>query len=341
MKIRNPKSEGPKEIRNPKAEGSKEVRNPKSEIASTARKVSPFGLRISFGFRPSDFGFRPRAAFTLLEMLTVIGIIGILAAIIGPTLSNFKPNITAAATQQLLTDINRARQLAISQHTTIYMVFVPPGFMQDQYYPRNTSLGGTNYWALGLPLLDKQFTGYNFVSLRNIGDQPGQHTVRYWSSWKTLPEGVFIPVQKFVSANAFGTFSIYTNVPGAVGKVLAYTTVSAFSNTFRIPFPSAQTPPTSAGRWASLPYIAFNYLGQLVVWLEPSGTTTLRAANEIIPLAKGSVLIPHNPATKASTPGALPTALEVPPGNSTTNSFNLVCIDRLTGRTYVQRQEVR
>jgi prepilin-type N-terminal cleavage/methylation domain-containing protein len=283
---------------------------------------------------------RRRRAFTLLEMLTVIGIIGILAAIIGPTLSNFKPNVTAAATQQLLTDIGRARQLAISQHTTIYMVFLPPGFMQDGAYPPNLSLGasgGTNYWAMGLPLLDKQLTGYNFVSLRNIGDQPGQHTVRYWSSWKTLPDGVFIPIQKFIPTNAFGTFGIYTNVPGAVGKVLLYTNVSVFSNTFSIPFPSAQTPPASNGRWTTLPYIAFNYLGQLV--LGPTGT--LRPANEIIPLAKGSVLYPHNPVTKANTPGGVPKALEVPPGNSTSNSFNLICIDRLTGRTYVQRQEVR
>ena len=357
MKIRNPKSDPSSAVaRLRRVEGPKEVRNPKSEIASAARKVSPLGLRISsrravaraqrVGFRPlaaltrersgSDFGFRPRAAFTLLEMLTVIGIIGILAAIIGPTLGNFKPNVTAAATQQLLTDINRARQLAISQHTTICMVFVPPGFMQDPAYPPNTGLGISN-WAMGLPLLDKQLTGYNFVSLRNIGDQPGQHTVRYWSSWKTLPDGVFIPVQKFIPNY---TFTIYANVPGVVSQVAPYTNVSAFSNTFSIPFPTAQTPPASGGRWASLPYIAFNYLGQLVL-LGPAGTTSLRPANEIIPLAKGSVLIPHNPATKASTPGGVAKALEVPPGNSTTNSFNLVCIDRLTGRTYVQRQEVR
>jgi hypothetical protein len=219
------------------------------------------------------------------------------------------------------------------------MVFLPPGFMQDPAYPANVSVGGTNYWAMGLPLLDKQMTGYNFVSLRSIGDQPGQHTVRYWSSWKTLPNGAFIPIQKFASP----TFNIYTNSAGAVGTLGLYATISAFSNTFSLPFPSAQTPAAGSGtlpRWATLPYIAFNYLGQLVQLVNAS-TESLRPADEVIPLAKGNVLYPHDPATKTNNPALLPTAIEVPLGNSTINSFNLICIDRLTGRTYVKRQEVR
>jgi prepilin-type N-terminal cleavage/methylation domain-containing protein len=287
-----------------------------------------------------------KRAFTLLEMLTVITIIGILAAIIGPSLGNFKPNVTAAATEQLLTDIGRARQLAISQHTTVYMVFLPPGFMQDPAYPPNASVGGTNYWAKGLTLLDKQMTGYNFVSLRNVGDQPGQHTCRYWSSWKSLPEGAFISSNKFALPLPNQFFGIYTNKPpGAAGSASNYTTVpwfSAFSNTFSLPFPTEQTPPLVAGtvrHWTTLPYIAFNYLGQLVQLV--NGSESLRPSGEIIPLAKGSVLYPHDPATKMNNPALLPSAREVPPGNSTISSFNLICIDRLTGHAYVKRQEVR
>jgi type II secretory pathway pseudopilin PulG len=272
-------------------------------------------------------------------MLTVIAIIGVLAALIGPSLGNFKPNVTAAAVQQLLTDVGQARQLAISQHTTVYMVFLPPGFAQDPACAGLRSIA-PQQWAQCLSLLDKQMTGYNFVSLRNVGDQPGQHTVRYWSSWKTLPQGTFIPVQKFAPPTY--TFEIYTNVPGAVAQVARYAAVSAFSNTVAIPFPTALAPGLSVGgsqRWTALPYIAFNYLGQLVERV--AGTEVLRPADEIIPLAKGSVLYPHNAATMTNNPALLPTALESPPGNSTTNSFNLICIDRLTGRTYVKRQEVK
>jgi prepilin-type N-terminal cleavage/methylation domain-containing protein len=287
--------------------------------------------------------------FTLLEMLTVIAIIGILAAIIGPSLGNFKPNVMAAATQQLLADIGRARQLAISQHTTVYMVFLPPGYMQDAACQGLRDMAPSEY-AKALNLLDKQMTGYNFVSLRSVGDQPGRHTAHYWSAWKSLPEGVFIPglatmadgtpvpVQKFAPPNR--TFTVYTNIPGVVGGVRPYMTVAAFSNTYSIPFPSEQTPPLGPGTWrmwTTLPYIAFNYMGQLV----NASSEHLRPADEFIPLAKGRVLYAHNAATKVNNPAVLPTALEVPPGNSTTNSFNLICIDRLTGRTYVRRQEVR
>src|SRR5262245_17427689 len=109
-------------------------------------------------------------AFTLLELLTVITIIGILAAIALPALKAMKPNIQAAGARQLLDDVSRARQLAISQRTTVYMIFCPSNYWSDPNFG-------------GLPkveqdktdrLTDKQLIGYTFVSLRGIGDQPGR-----------------------------------------------------------------------------------------------------------------------------------------------------------------------
>ena len=62
-------------------------------------------------------------------MLVVISILGILAALAVPALKNFgHADAMTAAAQQLLDDVARARQLAISQRTTVYMVFVPTNF---------------------------------------------------------------------------------------------------------------------------------------------------------------------------------------------------------------------
>src|ERR1700742_1178726 len=86
---------------------------------------------------------RFRKAFTLIELLTVIAIIGILAALLSPVLKNFsKPDVTVAATRQMLDAVGRARQLAISDRTTVFMVFVHSNFWAD---PLSTS---GNQWAL-------------------------------------------------------------------------------------------------------------------------------------------------------------------------------------------------
>ena len=228
--------------------------------ASHASRITDHASRPSPVTRHSSLVIRHAPhAFTLFELLTVIAIIGILAAITMPALHGLKPDPGATAAQQLRDDVSRARQLAISQRTTVYMVFVPTNFWNDPNFNPTTWTEDDRRKATNL--FDKQLIGYNFVSLRSLGDQPGRPTPRYLSSWKTLPDGAFIPLQKFMAPYPISTpvLKIYTN-----GNPNPAFQITGFLRTNNIPFPSENTPAAPSGKWVNLPYVAFNYLGQLV-----------------------------------------------------------------------------
>ena len=256
-----------------------------------------------------------RHAFTLIELLVVIAIIGIVAAISVPAFNNMrKSDAAAAATRQLQDDLARARQFAISRRTTVYMVFVPANYWND---PAFTALNGTftaedRFAATNL--MDKQLIGYNFVALRDVGEQPGRGRPRYLDEWRTLPEGTFVPTYKFSARN------FITPVQGYLIPGMSVTNI--------IPFPRADTISPS-GFYPWVPYIAFNHLGQLESGLDV----------EAIPLARGTVTLPLD-ANKKPYPG-LPVFAEKPPGNSTNSAYTLVMVDRLTGRAHVERQKIQ
>ena len=257
------------------------------------------------------------SAFTLLELLVVITILGILAALTVPALKNLgKSNVQVSASRQLLDDVGYARQLAISQHTTVYMIFVPGSFWT--YLPAaQQTLPAT------INLLDKQFTGYGFLTLRSVGDQPGQGVARYIGEWKYLPDGAFIATGKFYNP----AYSIYD-----YSAQVAYP-INPFNYSASFPFPTA-TNYTFAVQQPLLPYIAFNYLGQLTV-----DGTSLAQQDENIPLAQGTVGYVVD--AQKNLQLAPPNPVENPPGNSTNSMFTLVHIDRLTGRATLVHQKVQ
>jgi prepilin-type N-terminal cleavage/methylation domain-containing protein len=264
-------------------------------------------------------------AFTLIELLAVISIMALIAALVGPTVKQLRRGDTIqTATREMLDAVARARQLAISEHTTVYMVFVPTNFWLDPAY-QGLTLADRN---AANNLLDKQLTGYNFVSLRSVGDQPGQGVPRYLSPWQTLPDGTFIAIDKFSIPR-----NTYYTVGGLLPPVQRFR-VFGFDVVTNIPFPLAETLPNTvlpARPWPGLPCIAFDYMGRLV-----------SDRDEFIPLAQGGVVpvlglnkLPFMPA-----PPTGPSVRESPPGNST-NSYNLIHIDRLTGRARVERREIQ
>src|SRR5437660_10661416 len=162
-----------------------------------------------FEVRNSKSAFRVlrspfRIGFTLIELLTVIVIIGIIAAILAPAVSHLlKGDNTLAATRQMLDDCARARQMAISQRTTVYMAFVPTNFWQDTL----RTLPSGNAWStlptaianstITTQLLSAQWNGYFMVSLHSIGDQPGKSYWKDLPTVKTLPDKAFIAPVKF------------------------------------------------------------------------------------------------------------------------------------------------
>ena len=260
-------------------------------------------------------------AFTLLEMLAVLAIIGLLAAMAMPILSNFRPNYTASATRQLLDDLGYARQLAISHLTTVLMVFVQTNFWKDPA----TSYWQPADWAAATNLMEKQMVGYRMVSLRSLGDQPGNHAPRYLTEWKSLPEGAYIARQKFIAPGA--SVPLYTN-----GNALAFV-ASGFDWTRSVPFPLEGTTNGALGQ-VQLPYIAFDYLGRRC-----DDTGRPITSDALIPLTRGNIGFAHDVVTKTPL-AALPMMTEDPPGN-TSYAFNLVYVDWLTGRARGIQQETQ
>ncbi len=261
-----------------------------------------------------------KSAFTLIEMLVVIAILGLIAGLAVPALKNLgKSDATVSAARQMLDDIGRARQLAISQRTTVYMVFVPTNFWNN---PTWFGALSPEQRAIVTNLCDNQLTGYIFIGQGTVGDQPGRHNWRYLSAFQNLPAGTFIAQQKFGTPNQLIAPSIQMlGNPASPFPIYGFTTNA-------VPFPVETNNPAL---FLNLPCLMFDSFGHL---LDQNGQ--IAQQHEYIPLAHGSVSPAINATTKAFILANGISVEENPPGNSTNISANIVDIDPLTGRAVLQ-----
>jgi hypothetical protein len=197
----------------------------------------------------------------------------------------------------------------------VYVVFIPTNI-------NNTSAGFTvpsdaYQQSLLSNLHGGQYTTYSLLALRQVGDQPGRPTARYLTAWRTLPTGVFIATNKFS-----------TVAP-------AKPAIQPFHLDIKFPFPIVSTNTITPDSPNYLPYIAFDYLGRLVV----GNPGVVATEDEYIPLARGSVLYPRTAGGTIDTTMS-PDVKENPINNSVTIS-NVVHIDALTGRARIEKQELQ
>jgi prepilin-type N-terminal cleavage/methylation domain-containing protein len=265
---------------------------------------------------------RKSTAFTLVELLVVMAIIGVLAAIGLPAMKGIGAgNDVSAAIRQLMDDLSYARLKAMNERTTVYVVFVSPQILQ-QSWTQAEQKEIARYANL-------QFTSYALFTKRSLGDQPGTENPRYITDWRTLPQGTFIPTNKFDTRFAFReerTNTTLFNRPFFFGE----TTASGKANLIPFPHATNSTPPNPI----PMAYIAFDFQGRL-----KHPANALAAHDVIVPIAKGSIIYPQDDPKKREDGPYLEAAevIETPKGNATNNPS--IRIDWLTGRVRVVRPE--
>lgn len=241
-------------------------------------------------------------AFSLIEMLVVLGIIGILAGLTLPKLSNIgKGNLVGVATRQLMDDMMYARLEAMSSRNNVYVGFmVTPEYLVNarlwdysagRMAPDVNTIGGgaafrshfTNTFENTLAcnkLMGAQLTGYIIFSESQAGAQPGEETPRLLTDWQYFPEGVHIPLSVLLNSNLFLNSSrIAITDANELNVKREVQTHRIQDASVTIPFPGART-----NFSFYLPAIGFNSNGRLIASNADNVSANLR-----IPIFQGSV----------------------------------------------------
>jgi prepilin-type N-terminal cleavage/methylation domain-containing protein len=264
-------------------------------------------------FRAQLRSGKAKGAFSLIELLVVMAIIGVLAAIGLPALRGLSgSNDIAAANRQLLDDLSYARFKAINERTTVYVVFMSHDILSGTWNNKQK--------AEVAKLANLQYTSYALFAKRSLGDQPGQGSPRYITEWRTLPEGVFIFTNKF---------DIQAAAAPDASRALMPLAKRPFSYV-DIPFPTATDKPVK------LPVLAFDYQGRLVAF--DTQNRVRQAEDFVLPIVKGSIIYPQESRDPSKRNTLDPAeVIETPKNNYTNNP--VIRVDWLTGRARSVRPE--